>query len=365
MTRFLVPVLATVLAILAMAAACSSPTEPPPPEEPDPLFEQGDYGGPALPGTEELFNLMPSPDGEQIALIRARTPSVSTDPRNQLWIVDRDGSNPRLISVNTTSARWHPTEEKLAVTVFIRGDFYVYTIDLETLEATQWAGVDDQRISLPVVSSSGWFDDGHRLLVFVHLKAYQQPFERGLYVIDTRDSTTTGPIVELMQATNFGNGQEYVVGRKYLPDQSPPSGNFARYDFAESTWHWITDIPRDSLTRVLVDVPVPSPTADLVVQPRYAGFAKQLFLFRPDPDGTDDDAQQITELGGENPRWEPDGSGFLFKRDVHRGSGARYVPFRFDLETREAKPLWPALPDSVPDFPDLSTQTLSQSFNRR
>jgi hypothetical protein len=365
MTRFLVPVLATVLAILAMAAACSSPTEPPPPEEPDPLFEQGDYGGPALPGTEELFNLMPSPDGEQIALIRARTPSVSTDPRNQLWIVDRDGSNPRLISVNTGTADWSPDGNDLAVTVGLGGDVYAYTIDLETLEATQWTGREDQRLSLSVANDPEWFSDGHRLLVTVSQKAYQQSFERGQYIIDTRDSTTTGPIVELMQGKNFGNGQEYIIGKKYLRDQSPPSGNFVRYDIADSTWHWITDIPRDSLTRGLVDSPVPSPRADLVVQPRYVGYAKQLFLFRPDRDGTDDDARPITELGGENPRWEPDGTGFIFQRDVHRGSGARYVPFRYDLETQQARPLWPALPDSVPDFPDLSTQTLSESFNRR
>ena len=365
MPRLFLSSLATLLAILGMAAACSTPTEPPPLEEPDPLFEQGDYGGPALPGTEELFNLMPSPDGERIALIRARTPGVSTDPRNQLWIVDRDGSNPRLISVNTGTANWSPDGNDLAVTVGLGGDVYAYTIDLETLEATQWTGREDQRLSLPVANNPKWFSDGHRLLITVSQKAYQQPFERGQYIIDTRDSTTTGPIVELMEGTSFGNRQEYVVGQKYLPDRGPNDGNFARYDFADGTWHWITDIPRDSLTRVLVDVPVPSPTADLVVQSRYVGFAKQLVLFRPDPDGADDDARQITELGGDNPRWEPDGSGFLFKRDVHRGEGAHYVPFRFDLETRKAKPLWPALPDSVPDFPDLSTQTLSQSFNRR
>jgi hypothetical protein len=37
------------------------------------------------------------------------------------------------------------------------------------------------------------------------------------------------------------------------------------------------------------------------------------------------------------------------------------VPFRFDMSSMEAKALWPALPDSVPDFPDLSTQSLSKT----
>jgi len=72
--------------------------------------------------------------------------------------------------------------------------------------------------------------------------------------------------------------------------------------------------------------------------------------------------RQITKLGGDNPQWSPDGSDVLFRRDVHWGEGARYVPFRFDLETMQAEPLWPALADSVPDFPDLSTQNAYPCF---
>ncbi|WP_022836487.1 TolB-like translocation protein [Salisaeta longa] len=361
MSRVVVLLLTAMAGMTLLAAACSVPTEPPPPEREEPIFAQGEYGGQPLPGTENLYNLMPSPSGDRIALIRERTPGKPFDPRNQLWIVDRDGSNPQLISVNTITVNWHPSGDQVAVTVF--RNFTVHTIDLETLETTQWTGEENQRISFEVASSSGWFPDGHRILVHVNQRAYQQPFPRGLYVIDTRDSTTTGPLVELMQATTFGNQKKYVVGKKYLRDRGPISGNFARYTFADSTWHWITDFPKDSLD--LVDTPVPSPTADLAVQPRYVGYAEQLFLFRTDPDGTDEDARQITTLGGDNPRWGPDGSYFIFRRDVNRGQGARYVPYRFDLETMQARPLWPALPDSVPKFPDLSTQTLNQMAPRR
>jgi len=368
MTRLVLLRLATAAgAALLIAAACSTPTEPPeedPTEEPEPTFEEGAYGGPPLSGTESLFNLMPSPSGDRIALIRERTPGEPTDPRHQLWIVDRDGSDPRLISVNTTLAHWHPSGDRLAVTVDVgRGNFTVHTVDLQTLEATQWTGKESQRISFEVAASSGWFPDGHRILAHVNQRAYQQPFPRGLYVIDTRDSTTTGPLVELMQATNFGNQKEYVVGRKFTRDRAPLDGNYARYNFTDDTWHWITDFPSDSLD--LVETPVPSPTEDLVVQPRRVQNAEQLFLFRPDADSSDKDARQITELGGDNPRWASDGSYFIFTRDVHRGQGARYVPYRFDMETMEAKPLWPALPDSVPDFPDLSTQTLNKLNPRR
>ena len=73
-----------------------------------------------------------------------------------------------------------------------------------------------------------------------------------------------------------------------------------------------------------------------------------------------ENVRQIPKLGGAIPSWSPDGSYVLFRRDVHRGEGARYVPFRFDVRTMDAEPLWPALPDSVPEFPDLSTQSLDK-----
>ena len=339
--------------LLLTAAACSfGEGDPPPPEEP--LFAPGEYGGGALPNTEHIWELWPSPDGERIALIRKRTPGVPSDPRNQLWILDRDGSDPELISVNTLGAHWHPDGDRLAVTVATGIDFYVYTIDLETREATQWSGRGNQRLSFPVVSSGGWFRDGRRLLVFVHQKAYQQPFPRGTYIIDTQDSTTIGPIVELFEATRLGNDEQYIIGQKYVREGDPLSGNFARYDLADSTWQWITAFSEDSLVRY-VDVPVPSPTEDLLVQSRETLNADQLFLMN----SQGENVRQITELGGDIPRWSPDGGYFIFRRDVHKGEGARYVPFRFDLDAMQAAPLWPALPDSVPDFPDLLTQTFT------
>ena len=323
------------------------------PENDEPIFAPGEYGGDPMQGTEHLSNVKPSPRGDRYALVRKRTPGEPSDPRNQLWVVDRDGTNPRLIGVNILGADWHPNGNRVAVTVATGIDFYVYTIDLETLEATQWTGRVGQRLSFPVVSSSGWFEDGERLLTFVAQKAYQQPFPRGLYVINTVDSTSTGPLVELFEATYFGNKYRYLIGQKYVREDDPRSGNFARYDFADSSWHWITKFPKDSLRRY-IEPPVPSPTSDILVQSRQVQNANQLFIM----DHRGKSVQQITELGGDNPRWSPNGSYFVFRRDVHEGEGARYVPYRFDLETMTAEPLWPTLPDSVPDFPDLSTQSL-------
>jgi len=262
--------------LLLTAAACSfGEGDPPPPEEL--LFAPGEYGGDPLPSAEVLFNLVPSPSGDRIALIRERTPGKPADPRRQLWIVDREGADPRLIGVNVGTVNWHPTGDTLAVTVAVGIDSYIYTIDLETLEATQWSGRDDQFFSKPTAGLPIWFRDGERLLASVDQKAYQQPFPRGIYVIDTRDTTTTGPLVELMQAAYLGPGDRYITGRKYVRSGDPLSGNFARFDLADSTWQWITAFSEDSLVRY-VDVPVPSPTEDVLAQSRAARNADQLFL---------------------------------------------------------------------------------------
>jgi len=341
-----------------MAPACSMFTEPPP-EEDEPTFAPGEYGGDPLPGTEHITIVEPSPSEDRFALIRRRTPGEPSDPRFQLWIVDRDGSNPRLISVNTHDVDWHPSGTRLAVTVARGIDFFVYTIDLETMETTQWTGKESQRLSFPVVSMVGWFQDGRRLLVSANQKAYQQPFPRGIYIIDTRDSTTRGPLAELFEPTRLGNHDQYTVGKKYVRSDNPRSGNFARYDFADDSWHWITDFSKDSLD--LINTPVPSPTGDLTVQAREIENADQLFLMN----NRGRNVREITELGGNIPGWGPDGSYVTFRRDVHKGEGARYVPYRYDLKTMTAEPLWPVRPDSVPDFPPLSSQSLDKIAPRR
>lgn len=357
MQRFVLPLLATTaLATLWMAAACSTPTEP---KREEPTFEPGKYGGEPLPGTEHLSNVKPSPGGDRFALVRKRPPGKPSDPRNQLWVVDEEGTNPRLVGVNILGADWHPNGNRIAVTVATGIDSYVYTINLSTMETTQWTGKENQRLSLPVVSGGDWFQNGRDLLVFVDQKAYQQPFPRGIYTIDTQDTITTGPHLELMQAAYLGKSDKYVVGRKFYPKDSLISGNYAKYKFTNDEWRWITDVPRDSIYKV--GGVIPNPSRDIAVQSRPVRNATQLFLMSSDGRKI----RQITDLGGDNPRWSPDGSYFVFRRDVHRGEGARYVPYRFDPETMKAKPLWPSLSDSVPDFPPLSSQTLSKTLTPR
>ena len=325
-----------------------------------PRFAPGEYGGDALVGTENLSNLVPSPGGERIALVRKRTPGVPSDPRYQLWIVERDGSNARLISVNTGTVDWSPDGKRLAVTV-IRGiESYIYTIDLATNEVKQWTGHENDVISKPTATNPVWFQDGERLLISVSAKAYQQPFERGIYTINTEREEVKGPLAEVMQSSFLGNNDQFATGKKYTGKKDPRSGNFVRYDFATDEWHWITDFSEDRITRI-AHAPVPSPISRQLVQSRKTGNAWQLFLMNSEGKNV----QQVTELGGDNPHWSSDGSYFTFTRDVHKGRGARYVPFKFDLEAMEAEPLFPSQPDSLPDFPPLSeAPTLAASTSR-
>ncbi len=72
-----------------------------------------------------------------------------------------------------------------------------------------------------------------------------------------------------------------------------------------------------------------------------------------------ENVRRVTELGGDNPRWSYSGEYVVFRRDVHRGPGARYIPFRLDLATLEAAPLFATQPDSLPQFPPLETQALN------
>ena len=340
------------LAGITLLAGCSAVEEDPEPE-PEPRFGPGEYGGDPIEGTEELYNLNVSPDGERVALIRARTPGAPFEARDQLWIVDRDGTNPELIGTSISGADWAPDGNRLALNTWRGISAYMFTLDLESGEHVQWSGDDEEAFFFSKTTASvlDWFKDGRRCLVSVWGGAFEQSFERGTYVLDTETGGVEGPLVELMHGSRLGNDERYIIGGKlFAEDEGEAAGNAARFDFADSTWHWITDFPPDSLQR-FVDSPVPSPTRDKVVQPRRAGNAEQLFLM--DHRGEGD--RPITEYGWENPNWTPSGDAFIFKRDVHRGEGAHYVPYRFDLKAMEAEPLWPALPDSVPDFPPLST----------
>ena len=320
--------------------------------EPEPFFKEGEYGGASLLGTEHLYWISPSPDGEKIALIREKTP-VGDDPTRQLWIMNDDGSEPICIAYDVSPVSWHPDGNKIAFTYnpFATPYRYVFTLDLGNNELKLWNSKDELFFDKYAEVTSGWFADGERLLLAVNGKAYQQEYERGTYSLSTTDSLAFGPYRTLLEGTFLGNNDKWIVGTQY--NLTRLSSNKGLYDIENDEFHWLTtfDTNSDSLRRH-TDIAIPNPNGPEIIIPRFIDNAWQLFQY----DKTGTDIKQLTELGGHEVTWVRGKNYFIFNRDTHKAPGARYIPFKYNFSDQTIEPMWPDLPDSVPVFPDFSTQ---------
>ena len=341
------------LTLLLAAASCQhTPVTPKPPVEEEPYFKPGEYGGNAISGTEWITSSFPSPDGQKIALIRYWTPDrIGTDPGNQLWIMNKDGSEPELIATGSAGGHWNSNGTKIAFTYFIALNTYVFVVDLNTLKATQLSGGGRQYFNKSTVSQPDWFQDENRLLVSVWGKAYQQSYERGFYIMNLNTDTIQGPLVPIAERGALGDNEKYITGVKWTTQTDTMNANYIRYDFTTQQWHWITHITDETIKRYPIYLS-PSPTSATIVYSRMIDNARQIFV--TDSSGTK--VRQLTKLGGEYPNWSPDGSYFTFSRDIHKGAGAHYIMMKCTVPGFRITPLWPDLPDSVPKFPPLSTQ---------
>jgi len=326
---------------------------PEPPRKDEPYFKPGEYGGEPMDSTEHLYNLQLSPDGQQMAFIRAYTPGRPLDPRDQLWISNADGTDPQLIGYNIGTVDWSPDGQELAIT-FIIGfhDTYIITLDKASKNIIRiWSGLRNKYLYEKTTSNPRWFSDGKRLLVSVWGRAYKQSYDRGIYIINTSGGTHEGPLVKVAGGGLLGNNGEYFISNKYTNEQDPLNGNFIRYDFKTGNWQWITDFPSDSLNR-WAKQPVPNPVGTELIFSRFTENAWQLFQMND----MGKHIRQITKMGGDLPRWSPDGDYVFFNRDVHKAPGAQYIPYSYEIATGNIQPLWPNLPDSVPQFPALASQ---------
>jgi len=129
------------LTLLLAAASCQhTPVTPKPPVQ-EPYFKPGEYGGDAMPGTEWITSAFPSPNGQKMVVIRYWTPGrIGADPTKQLWIVNKDGSDPQLIAAGSAGTSWSPDGTKIAFTYTIFPDTYVFIVDLNTMNVTQLNG---------------------------------------------------------------------------------------------------------------------------------------------------------------------------------------------------------------------------------
>ena len=341
-----------ILALLLVAASCQHTPVTPKPPVPEPYFKPGEYGGDAMSGTEWITAAFPSPDGQKIALIRYRTPKrIGADPTDQLWIVNKDGSNPELIVTGCGHVSWSPDGTKIAFNYFSFPNTYVFVIDLNTMNTTQLNGMKNQYFNKGTVTLPIWFQDGNKLLLSVWATAYQQTYKRGFYIVDMKTDSIQGPLVTITDTGQLGDDENYITGVKYTSQTDTMSGNYIRYDLATKQWHWITHVS-DTYVKNGDFFLSPSPTSTTIVYSIQVDNALQLFV--TDSSGTN--ARQLTKLGGEYPNWSPDGSYFTFSRDIHKGTGAHYIMMKCTVPDFKITPLWPDLPDSVPTFPPLSTQ---------
>jgi Tol biopolymer transport system component len=341
--------------LFATANACTTGIEDPPvddPEEKETYFQPGEYGGEPLPGSERLFWISPSPDGEKIALIRERTPG-ELDPLYQLWIMDRNGDNPKLITYNTRGVDWHPFENNISFTFNPHSTPYLYafTLNLDSFEIELLNSKEDQFFNKYTSSARGWFNDGERLLYGVHGKAYQQEYARGTYILNTVDTSHVGPLNEFFQGSLLGNNERWIVGIQYTTNNL--SANMALYNFETEEHTWLTTYNTDSDSlRRYTKYPVPNPSGPEIILPKFVDNAWQLFQINQHGEMV----RQLTEMGGHEVRWVREHDYFIFNRDTHKGEGASYIPLKYNFSTGNQEPLWPSQPDSVPDFPDVSTQ---------
>ena len=335
--------------------SCSTGIEDPPVDDPDEketYFQPGEYGGEPLPGTEHLLWISPSPDGEKVALIRRRTPG-ELDPLNQLWIMNKDGKNPQMIAYNVGSVFWHPEKDMIAFNFnpHATAYFYVFTHNIYYDDLNLWNSKEELYFNKYTSSTSGFIEDGNGLLISVNGKAYQQNYERGLYTLNVKDSTSIGPLKTFFVSNNIGNNQTWSVGLQYTEDEL--SSNRALFDMKNNEFYWLTNYATnsDSLRR-FTGYPTINPKGLDIILPKFVDNTWQLFHINR----YGETIRQLAEMGGQEAQWSLNHDYFIFNRDTHKASGARYIPFKYNFTTGVEEPLWPSLSDSVPDFPDVSTQ---------
>ncbi|HBQ61246.1 MAG TPA: hypothetical protein DD671_16925, partial [Balneolaceae bacterium] len=199
--------------------------------------------------------------------------------------------------------------------------------------------------------TTGWFKGGERLLIGVNGKAYQQEYDRGIYTLNITDTSHVGPIRALFSPAQLGNNEQWVVGFQYTDDNL--SANRGLLNLETKEFKWLTTYPTssDSL-REFTDYPSINPDGPEIILPRYVENAWQLFHINEHGENI----EQLTELGGHEVTWTRGKEYFIFNRDTHKAPGARYIPFKYNFAEGTKEPLWPNLPDSVPSFPEFSTQ---------
>ena len=173
----------------------------------------------------------------------------------------------------------------------------------------------------------------------------------GTYILNVNDTTHVGPLKKLFQTSLIGNKEKWIIGTQYTTDQLSANKTLLNLETGEFNWLTTYHTDSDSLRRHTGRA-APNPAGPEIILPKFIDHAWQLIQINQHGETI----HQLTEMGGHQVRWVREHDYFIFNRDTHKGEGARYIPFKYNFTTGEEEPLWPNLPDSVPDFPDVSTQ---------
>lgn len=127
--------------------------------------------------TDRLGNLNSpeiSPDGNTIVF------KLSTPSEHQLWLMNRDGTNPRRIpNVTGWDPTWSPEGNKILFASDMNGATQLYTVNLDGSELLQVS-------NLPAIRGrSDWSPDGSFIVTYSG-----QPWKRDVYIMNADGSNT-------------------------------------------------------------------------------------------------------------------------------------------------------------------------------
>jgi len=168
-----------------------------------------------------------SPDGRRIAFVRRPTGATSFD-LGDLYVMDADGSNARLIAPSANSPAWSPDSRKIAFSTYRGGDGAVLIVSADDAAAPAiHIGFDRGFNGWPA-----WSPDGSRIAFVSDWTAFDFALE--LYVVNADGSN-------LKQLTNgfFGSVKTWPSYTQYAqPAWSPDGSRIAVVTCV--AWQWAT-----------------------------------------------------------------------------------------------------------------------------